>query len=142
MLRVVIDTNVIVSGILSRSGAPAELLDAWRERRYLLLSSPAIIAEVQAVLKYPRIREKYHLSDEEINLTMALLEHEALLLPGEANVAGSVPADPKDEMFLACALDGQADLIVSGDHHLLELGAFRDIPIINARQFLDQLKAA
>jgi hypothetical protein len=45
---------------------------------------------------------------------MALLEHEALLV-GEANVGGSVPADPKDEMFLACAMDGQADLIVSGN---------------------------
>jgi hypothetical protein len=44
---------------------------------------------------------------------MALLEHEALLVAGEANVAGSVPADPKDEMFLACAMDGQADLIES-----------------------------
>jgi predicted nucleic acid-binding protein len=43
-------------------------------------------------------------------------------------------------MFLACALDGQADVIVSGDHHLLDLGVYRDIPIITARQLLDQLK--
>ena len=140
MLRVVIDTNVIVSGILSRTGAPAELLNAWRERRFLLLSSRAIVAEVNAVLHYPHRRNKYHLSDEEINLTITLLEHDALLVAGDADVAGSVPADPKDEMFLACALGGQADAIVIGDHHLLDLGVFRDIPIINARQFLDQLK--
>jgi uncharacterized protein len=140
MLRVVIDTNVIVSGILSRTGAPAELLNAWRERRFLLLSSPAIVAEVNAVLHYPHLQKKYHLSDEEINLTITLLEHDALLVSGDADVAGSVPADPKDEMFLACALGGQADVIVTGDHHLLDLGVFRDIPIINARQFLDQLK--
>jgi|GEM_PF-3016707 len=55
MLRVVIDTNVIVSGILSRKGAPAEVLNAWRERRFLLLSSSAIVAEVRTVLQYPRI---------------------------------------------------------------------------------------
>ena|SRR3990172_2281990 len=140
MLRVVIDTNVIVSGILSRTGAPAELLNAWRQRRFLLLSSPAIVAEVRAVLQYPRIRKKYPLSDEEIEQTITLLEHDALLVAGGANTIGSVPADPKDELFLACALEGQADVIVSGDHHLLDLGVFRDIPIINPRQFLDQLK--
>ena len=140
MLRVVIDTNVIVSGILSRKGAPAELLMAWRERRFLLLSSPEIVTEVRTVVKYPHIRDKYHLSDDEIDQTITLLEHDALLVGGDINVAGSVPNDPKDEMFLACALDGQADLIVSGDHHLLDLGSYRDIPIMTARQFLDQLK--
>jgi uncharacterized protein len=140
MLRVVIDTNVIVSGILSRKGAPAEVLNAWRERRFLLLSSSAIVAEVRAVLQYPRIRHKYHLSDDDIEQTITLLEHDSLLVAGDADVTGSVPDDPMDEMFLACALDGQADVVVSGDHHLLDLGVFRDIPIINARQFLAQLK--
>lgn len=134
------DTNVIVSGILSRTGAPAELLHAWRERHFLLLTSPAIVAELRSVLQYPRIRKKYPLSDEDVDQIITLLEHDALLVAGDANVAGSVSDDPKDEMFLACALEGQADVIVSGDHHLLDLGAYRDISIITARQFLDQLK--
>ena len=141
MLRAVIDTNVIVSGILSRKGAPAEILNAWRERRFLLLITPAIVAEVRAVLQYPRIRKKYSLSDQEIDQTISLLEHDALLVPGGVDVAGSLPADPKDEMFLACALEGGADVIVSGDHHLLDLGVYQDILIINARRFLEQLKA-
>lgn len=140
MLRVVIDTNVIVSGILSRKGTPAELLNAWRERRFLLLSSPAMIEEVGVVLRYQHIREKYPLVDEEVEQTISLLEYDALLVAGAVNVTGSVPADPADEKFLACALDGQADVIVSGDHHLLDLGVYRDIPIMTARQFLEQLK--
>lgn len=70
---------------------------------------------------------------------MLLLEHDALLLPGKAKPAGSLPADPKDEMFLACALEGQADLILSGDHHLLELGSWQNIPIITTRQFVERL---
>ncbi len=140
MLRVVIDTNVIVSSILSRKGAPAEVLNAWRERHFLLLISPPIIAEVRAVLLYPHIRKKYRLVDEEIGQSIALLENNALLVPGDTHVAGSVSADPKDELFLACALEGLADMIVSGDHHLLELGVFRNIPIYSARQFLEQLK--
>ena len=141
MLRVVIDTNVIVSGIISRKGAPAEILNAWRERHFLLLISPAIVAEVRSVLGYPRIREKYTLSDQEIDQMISLLEHDAMLVPGIADVAGSLPADSQDEMFLACAVDGGADVIVSGDHHLLDLGEYQDIPIIKARRFLEQLKA-
>ena len=141
MLRVVIDTNVIVSGILSRQGATAEILNAWRERRFLLLSSPAIVAEIRAVLRYPRIHRKYPLTDAEIDQVISLIEHDALLVPGSADVAGSVPADPKDEMFLACALDDQAEVIVSGDHHLLDLGVYMEIPIIAARQFLELFKS-
>ena len=141
MLRVVIDTNVIVSGILSRKGPPADILNAWRERRFLLLISPAIVAEVRAVLRYPRIRKKYPLSDREIDQLISLFEHDALLLPGGADVAGSVTADPKDEIFLACALDGGADTIVSGDHHLLDLKVYQEIPIITPSQFLEQINS-
>jgi predicted nucleic acid-binding protein len=57
MLRIAIVTNVIVSGILSRKGAPAELLNAWRERRFLMLAFSAIIAEQRAVMQYPHIRK-------------------------------------------------------------------------------------
>jgi len=142
MLRVVLDTNVIVSGILSRQGASARVLHAWRERRFLLLSSPAIVAEIQMVLGYPHIRNKYNLNAADIEQVISLLEHDALLVPGSADVAGSLPADPKDEMFLACALDGQADMIVSGDHHLLDLGVFRKIPVITLQQFLEQLQGS
>lgn len=141
MLRVVIDTNVIVSGILSRQGATAEILNAWRERRFLLLSSPAIVAEIRAVLRYPRIHRKYPLTDAEIDQVISLIEHDALLVPGSADLAGSVAADPKDEMFLACALDDQAEVIVSGDHHLLDLGVYQEIPVLTARQFLERLQS-
>ena len=111
-----------------------------RERRFLLLTSSAIIAEVRVVLQYPHIRKKYPLSDDDVEHVIILLEHDALLVTGEAEVTGSIPDDPRDEMILACALDGKADVIVSGDHHLIDLESFRDIPIMTARQFLDQLR--
>ncbi len=123
MKRVVLDTNLFVSGLLVRAGPPAQVLDAWRARRYVLLVSPAIIAEVRRVLRYPRIQQKYGLTDAEIEQLVTLLEQEGLL----------------DEMVLACALDGQADLIVSGDRHLLSLGTYQSIPILTARQFLESL---
>jgi putative PIN family toxin of toxin-antitoxin system len=116
-------------------------LAAWRRRRFVLVSSPTIIGEIRSTLQYPRIREKYAVTDEDVEQLVTLLERDALLVPGHAQVAGAIPQDPADESILACALDAQADLIVSGDRHLLDLGAYRSIPILTVRQFLAQLSA-
>jgi len=141
MLRVVLDTNVFVSSLLVKVGVPAQVMDAWRDRRYVLVISPAIIAEMRSALNYPRIRRKYRITDEDVEGLIVLVQHDALLVPGEADVAGAIPADPTDEKILACALDGRADLVVSGNLHLLDLVQYQGIPILNARQFLERLAA-
>jgi putative PIN family toxin of toxin-antitoxin system len=141
MWRVVLDTNLFVSSLLVREGRPAQVLAAWRQQRYVLVTSAAIIDEIRSTLAYPRIRLKYRLTDEDVAQLVVLLEEEALVVPGTADVAGAVPDDPQDEMVLACALDGRADRIVSGDRHLLDLGVYRGIPIVTAREFLEQLEA-
>lgn len=141
MLRVVLDTNQFVSSVLVRQGLPAQVLDAWQRREFLLITSPSIIAEVRSTLNYPRIRRKYPLTDNDVKRLVTLLEQDALVVPGEVDVTGAIPADPTDDMVLACAIEGQADLIVSGDHHLLDLGEYQGIPIITARKFLEQLMA-
>jgi putative PIN family toxin of toxin-antitoxin system len=140
MLKVVLDTNVFVSSLLVKTGLPAQVLDTWRERRYLLIISPAIIAEIRVTLNYSRIRRKYGITDEDVEQLVTLLENDALLVPGEADVTGSIPEDPADEMILACAIDAEADVIVNGDHHLLGLGSYRSIPILTARQLLERLE--
>jgi len=139
VLRVVLDTSLFVNGLLVREGPPAQLLDAWRRRRYLLVVSPAMIAEVRAALDYSWIRLKYHLTAEHVAQMVTLLEQDALVVPGEGNSAGSIPDDPQDERILACALEAQADLIVSGDRHLLDLQAYRGIPVIGVGAFLERL---
>ncbi len=141
MLRVVLDTNVFVSSLLVKAGLPAQVLDAWRERRYLLLISPPLMAEIAATLRYPRIRRRYRIAGEDVVGLLDLLERDAILVTGEAEVGGAVPEDPADEMVLACALDGLADLIVSGDSHLLDLGEYAGVPILTVRQFPDRLEA-
>jgi putative PIN family toxin of toxin-antitoxin system len=139
MLRVVLDTNVFVSSLLVKAGVPAQALDAWRARRFVLVTSSAILAETHATLNYDRIRRKYNLTDDDVEQLLALLQREALLVPGTADVTGVIPADPSDEKILACALDCRADLIVSGNLHLLDLGQYRGVSILNVRQFLDRL---
>lgn len=141
MLRVVLDTNVFVSSLLVKVGVPAQIVDAWRARHYVLVTSPTIIAEARATLSYPRIRRKYHVTDGDVEQLIDLLQRDALLVPDDADTAGAIPADPTDEKILACALDGQADLIVSGNLHLLNLVQYQGIPILNARQFLERLAA-
>jgi putative PIN family toxin of toxin-antitoxin system len=140
MLKVVLDTNVFVSSLLVKQGLPAQALDAWRDRRYLLVTSPAIISEIQATLTYPRIRRKYAITDQDVEGLRTLLEQDALLVSGHSQVAGAVPEDPADERVLACALDAGADLIVSGDRHLLDLDPYQGIPILTVRTFLERLE--
>lgn len=141
MLRVVLDTNQFVSSVMVRHGLPAQVIDAWRRREYLLVTSPAIMTEIRATLDYPRIRRKYPLTDEQVERLITLLEQDALVVSGKVDTEGAVPDDPDDDMVLVCAVDGMADLIVSGDRHLLDLGEYRDIPIITAREFLDRLRS-
>ena len=136
MLRVVLDTNVFVSSLLVKVGVPAQVMDVWRDRRYVLVISPAIIAEMRSTLNYPRIRRKYGITDEDVEGLIVLVQHDGLLVPGEADVAGAIPADLTDEKILACALDGRADLVASGNLHLLDLVQYQGIPILNATAIL------
>ncbi len=135
MLKVVLDTNVFVSSLLSKAGRPAMVIDAWRAGRYLLVTSPPIISEIKRVLEAPRIRKKYGLSRDRIERLILLLEKDGIVVPGLSGVERVIPEDPTDEMFLSAALDAQADLIISGDRHLLDLGECKGIPVVTARQF-------
>ncbi len=144
MLKVVLDTNVFVSSLLVKAGPPAQVLAAWRARSYLLIVSPALVGEVRATLEYPRIRRKYAITAEDVQELVDLFGHDALLVPGDDEatlraVQGAVPDDPDDETILACALESGADLIVSGDRHLLGLGTFRGVPVLSVREFLERL---
>jgi putative PIN family toxin of toxin-antitoxin system len=141
MLRVVLDTNQFVSSVLVPRGLPAQVIDAWRQREYLLVISPEIIAEIRATLDYPRIRRKYLITDEQVERLIAVLEQDALVVSGEVNTSGAIPDDPDDDKILACAVDGMVDLIVSGDRHLLALGEYKVISIITAREFLERLRS-
>lgn len=139
MLRVVLDTNIFVSGLLSKTGLPAKILDAWRAGQYLLITSPPIVAEIRRVLEPPRMRKKYFITSGDIEQLIILLEKDALIVPGRTDVRNAIPDDPSDEMFLACAMDAAADYIVSGDRHLLDISEYKGIPIIPVNEFEEKL---
>lgn len=139
MLRAVLDTNVIVSGTISSTGAPFEVLEAWRHRRFTLVTSPLILKEAERVFEYPRIKKAYSLDAETVDRIVAQFAKYAAVTPGEL-VVREIKDDPADDMFLACAIEGEADFIVTGDRHLLDVGTYRGVSIMSPRSFLIRLE--
>jgi predicted nucleic acid-binding protein len=68
------------------------------------------------------------------------LKTDTILVPGRTAIKGAVLQDPRDEMFLACAIEASADCVVSGDRHLLDLQTYRDIPILTVKEFAEKLE--
>ena len=128
-LRVVVDTNVLVS-IFQFGGRISEILDLALQGGVELYTSQPIIEELRGVLQ-----EKFHWSTERVeNATETLLRFCRLIDPGEPL---KVCRDPDDDRVLECALAAGAEGIVSGDRDLLDLGTFRETPIMSPRRFLD-----
>lgn len=139
LLRAVLDTNVYISGTILSRGTPFEILEAWRRQAYILVASEAIIAEIERVLCYPRIRDRYTVSERDIERLVESLRADALVVPGDYEVSG-VSSDPDDDKFLACALEAQADCIVTGDPDLLDLQRYQGIVILKPHEFLERLR--
>jgi len=136
MLRAVLDTNVLVSGLISPNGTPARLVSAWRERKFELVVSPAILEELAEVLQRDKIRRYYEHVDRDLaRKYIAGLRRFATLVPGEVQEQGVCP-DPDDDKFIAAALEAGADYIVSGNDHLLDLKEYQGMRILRPREFL------
>ena len=131
-MKVVLDTNTIVSGIGWR-GSPRRVLTALRDGLHQLVTSPALLEEFARVVTYPKLRSVA--ADPILPETLEWLHHpEHLIYPSET--LRVIVDDPADDRVLEAAVAGKADVIVSGDHHLLALETFREIPIISAAEFV------
>ncbi len=126
-MRVVLDTNIIVSATISSHGFPARILRAWDEDVFELLVSSDLLAEYREVLGYERIRRRHGKNDTELNQLVAEYRHGGIEVePAEAIAA--IPNDPDDDRVLECAVTGNATHIVSGDPHLLALRKLSEYP--------------
>jgi putative PIN family toxin of toxin-antitoxin system len=129
-LHVVLDTNVLVSAFSNPEGKLATLWLLARERKYQILISPFIVSEMARIL-----RQRFYWKDHAIQERIRSLIHIAqLIIP--RHIPDAVPTDPDDNHIIACALEGHADLIVSGDCDLLNLGEYKGIPIVRPADFL------
>jgi putative PIN family toxin of toxin-antitoxin system len=133
-VRIVIDTNIWVSGLLWR-GMPWRLLCLAEAGKVELCMAPAMLDELAQVLSYERLQPRL----EQLGLTPAELIAYAIDLASFFEVSEGSPivvADPSDDVFLRCAVIAGAACVVSGDNHLLNLGEYAGIPILTIRDFL------
>lgn len=134
LTRTVIDTNAFISSVLFRSQAD-DLVKCWQRRKFIFLVSKPIVDEYIKVLTYP----KFKLNKDEIK---HILEYELLKFVEIIEVKSElsvIKEEPSDNIFLSTAIDGEADIIVSGDKHLLSLGKFKNIEIVKLRKFFNLL---
>lgn len=139
-LKVVVDTNIIISAAIKPQGTVGSVLLRLRQREYLLLLSRAILNEVVAVLHRPLLRRKYQLSDHIVRSTLRLIVLRSELVRPDIQIAAC--RDPHDDKFLEAAVSGKADVIVSGDNDLLTMTSYAGVPIISPGQFLMMLDDA
>ena len=136
-MRLVVDTNVLVSALLLENSAPARLLVAWRRGRFTLLTAELQIEELRRATRYPKIKARLRpaLAGELVNQLRELAEVVDNLPRVEAS------PDPFDNYQLGIAQAGQADFLVSGDRRdLLELGQFGTCKILSTGEILTRLE--
>jgi putative PIN family toxin of toxin-antitoxin system len=134
MVRVVFDTNVLISAMLS-VGKPYVLFRKAVSKEFVLVASDLILKEFEGIMRRP----KFGFTDGEIyEMSHSLMQTAELVdVVSEFNI---VTRDSKDNMFLETAYDGKADFVVSGDDHLLSLHSFRGINIVSVKQLLEYLE--
>ena len=136
-MRVVLDTNVLISAVIS-TGVPHDIVVAGYEGEFQLIVSEATVTEFRETLqKYP---DRFGLTDEEIRTEVETLQYFAEFVDPDEEV-NAVEDDPDDDKFLEAAVAGNAQYLVSGDQHLLTLDSFRDIDIITPRTFYERLES-
>ena len=136
-MRGVIDPGVLVSGLIRSQGVPGSLLRALVDNRFTAVYSAEMLLEVVEVLGRAKFRIKYQIQPDDIAALLQLvrLRGELVIPPHPVTIC----RDPKDDKFLAAALAGQADYIISGDADLLVLVRFQGIPILTPAEFLVRL---
>jgi len=135
MIRVVLDTNIIVSATILRKGHSAQVLDLWREEKIELAVSLPILEEMRKVLKRARIIKQQSMAQQDVKALIEGFRESGVLTSGRLDLE-VVREDPEDDKFIICAVEAGADYIVSGDTHLLKLKEYQGIRIVPPREFL------
>jgi hypothetical protein len=141
VVRAVLDTNVLLSALIRPCGPPGRILDRLTDGAFELVLSPRLVDELRRASRYRHVRKYVRLSDQELEVRLAQIETVADPVEGTRTVRRAV-RDPHDLMFLAAAVEGRADYIVTGDEDLLALDEHEDIAIVTPRAFLDVLEAS
>lgn len=132
-MKVVFDANLFVSFLLTRGETIASIFDLWEEEKFTCLVTEEIILEITQVIE--RFIAKRLISGEDGFALIRRLKKNTKLVVSFSKV--NISSDKKDNRYLACALDGKADYLITGDEkHLLSLRKFGQTKIISPKEFL------
>lgn len=131
-MRIVMDTNVFISGIFF-SGPPARILRAWQNQDLQIVISQEIIFEYQRVAK--ELSSQYPTVDILPIIEMVTIHGEFVDTKG---IHITICEDPDDNKFIECAIAGYCTEIVTGDKHLLKLKSFKGVNVLSPRSFVDR----
>lgn len=137
MLRAVIDTNVLISGLIRPRGAVGRVLRGLRDGRLVAIASRPILEELVDVTSRPSIAGKHEISADDLETFLRLLVFRADIVRPEVAIRRC--RDPADDMFLEAAVTGAADRLVTGDADLLEMGRIEGTRIVTPAVFADEI---
>ena len=134
-MKAVLDSNVIISALISRKGPPARLFELWRVGRFEVVCSPLLLRELSVTLSRPKIRR--YVPPNEAALALSLIRSEAITVEDPAEAPSVTSIDPYDDYLIALA-EHSRSVLVSGDSDLLDLAD--RIPVYSPREFLELLQ--
>ena len=135
-MKILVDANLFASSLIKPNSNPGKILDLVNQNQVELILSPSIIKEIKRILLYPKIQKYHRKTAQEIDEYFEDILMFAWIVEGK-ELVDIIKDDPADNKYLACAYEGEADYIVSGDHHLLDLETYQGIDIISAKAFLN-----
>ena len=139
MLRVVLDTNVFISGIKSKKTPPGQILDVWRAQKFVLVTSPQLLIEIQEVLLRPIILQLLHKTPSDVTAFIQTLYQKSYVTEGNLELT-LLSVDPDDNIILACAEEGMATHVVTGNKKHFPFMDYKGIKIVSPREFLSELE--
>lgn len=137
-MKVVADTNTVISGLLWR-GVPREILELAHSGKITLYTSPDLLAELADVLERDKFTARLKAAQTTAReLVLGYGELATLVHP--TSTPSVIKDDPDDDMILACAIAANAEVIISGDSHIKSLKSYQGISILTANELLEKLK--
>ena len=135
-MRVVLDSNVFISGLMLPQSIPGKIIAAWRGRQFDLVLSEPMLIEIGRVLSYPKINRRIGWDDATITRYVDLLRFEADIV-NIMGIVADVPNDQHDAPILATLIASKADCLVSGDDDLLRLAG--RYPVLSPGEFISRI---
>ena len=136
MIRAVVDTNILISALITKkASSPLQVYNLIKSEHFLLITSPAILEELEDVISREEIIKLHQRTAKQIQEILKEIVETSYIVPGLISME-VVKEDPDDDKFIAAALEGQADYIISGDQPLLNIKEYHGIKIISPTDFI------